>query len=146
MTSNTPLFTHTEKLLSMIPGNSSTSRVDMEKLLREVHKEDKIIVSNVIQTMQVLRNYEFLTNFEVIKNKKGYDVVGTLANSLSNDLIITSGDLEVLQSVSPARIATTMIQISNDALELVVRVLDHDCPLTYSTVQVSHIHKKTRWF
>jgi len=88
MTSNTPLFTHTEKLLSMIPGNSSTSRVDMEKLLREVHKEDKIIVSNVIQTMQVLRNYEFLTNFEVIKNKKGYDVVGTRSRSrLSVDIL-----------------------------------------------------------
>jgi hypothetical protein len=118
----------------------------MDDLLKDVHKEDKIIVNNIIQTMQVLRNYEFLTNFEVIKNKKGYDIVGTLANSLSTDLIITNGDMEVLQSVSPARIATIMIQISNGALELVVRVLDHDCPVTYSTVQVSHIHKKTRWF
>jgi hypothetical protein len=51
-----------------------------------------------------------------------------------------------LQSVSIARIASIMVQVSNNALELVVRVFKHDTPLTFSTVQVSHISKKQRWF
>jgi hypothetical protein len=132
--------------LSLVPGATAVVKADMDKLLAPVHQEDRVLVSNVIKTMQVLRTHDFLNNFEVVCNKKGYDVIGTLATSFQKELIVTASDFEILQSVSIARIASIMVQVSNNALELVVRVFKHDTPLTFSTVQVSHISKKQRWF
>ena len=137
---------HTANLMSFMPGaGKSVVKTDFDKLLAEVHPEDKTLVSNVIKTMQVLRTHDFVFNFEVVRNKKGYDVVGTLASNFDHELIITSADFEILQSVSCARVNTVMVQVSGKALELVVRVFAHDTPITFSTVQVSHINKKTRW-
>lgn len=138
---------HTARLLSYMPGaGTSNVKPDFDKLMAEVHHDDKTLVSNVIKTMQVLRTHDFVHNFEVVRNKKGYDVVGTLASNFNQELIITSADFEILQSVSSARVNTVMVQVSGKALELVVRVFAHDTPITFSTVQVSHINKKTRWF
>jgi hypothetical protein len=141
-----PLNSHTKTLLSLIPGGTAVIKADIDKLLIPVHQEDRVLVSNVLKTMQVLRNYDFLSNFEVVPNKKCYDVIGTLATSFEKDVIITSADFEILQSVSAARIASVMVQVSGGTLELVVRVSKHDTPITFSTVQVSHVSKKTRWF
>lgn len=145
MSSTTAQRSHTQTLLSLIPGGTAVVKADIDKLLIPVDKEDHVLVSNVIKTMQVLRTHDFLSNFEVVCNKKGYDVIGTLATSFDKELIITSADFEIMQSVSIARIAAIMVQVSGSALELVVRVFKHDTPLTFSTVQVSHISKKTRW-
>jgi hypothetical protein len=146
MSSTTAARLHTETLLSLVPGATVVVNADMDKLLAPVHQEDRVLVSNVIKTMQVLRTHDFLNNFEVVCNKKGYDVIGTLATSFQKELIVTAADFEILQSVSIARIAAIMVQVSGNALELVVRVFKHDTPLTFSTVQVSHISKKRRWF
>jgi hypothetical protein len=137
---------HTQNLLSLIPGATSVVKADIDKLLSPVHQDDRVLVSNVIKTMQVLRSHEFVHNFEVVCNKKGYDVIGTLATSFEKELILTAADFEVLQSVSCTRIAAVMVQVSGNALELVVRVFKHDTPISFSSVQVSHISKKTRWF
>ena len=145
MSTTTTARSHAHALLALIPGKSATVNVDMEELLKPVHLDDRVLVSNVIKTMQVLRTHDFLHNFEVVCNKKGYDVIGTLSNSFDKELIVTAADFEVLQSVSCTRIAGVMIQLSNKALELVVRVYKYDTPMTFSTVQVSHINKKTRW-
>jgi hypothetical protein len=145
-TSSTAARAHTQSLLSLMPGGRSVVNVDMDKLLMYVHKEDRVLVNNIVKTMQVLRTHEFVSNFEVVSNKKGYDVIGTLATSFDRELILTAADFEILQSVSPARVNTIMVQVSGKALELVVRVFSHDTPITFSTVQVSHINKKTRWF
>jgi hypothetical protein len=136
---------HTQALLSLIPGRTATVKADIDNLLVNVHHEDRVLVSNVIKTMQVLRTHDFVDNFEVVSNKKCYDVIATLATSFGKELMITAGDFEILQSVSPARITSIMVQVSGGALELVVRVFKHDTPITFSTVQVSHISKKTRW-
>ncbi|KAJ1475183.1 hypothetical protein T484DRAFT_1751234 [Baffinella frigidus] len=136
---------HAKALLSLVPGNSTVVKVDMDKLLSNVHHDDRVLVSNVIKTMQVLRPHDFLHNMEVVNNKKGYDVIGTLGTSFEKELIVTAADFEILQSVSCTRVASVMVQVSNKALELVVRVYKHDTPMTFSTVQVSHINKKTRW-
>jgi hypothetical protein len=137
---------HTANLLSYMPGAGKlAAKIDYERLLEKVHPEDKTLVCNVIQTMQILRSHDFVRNFEIVKHKKGYDIVGTLASNFDNELIITSADFEILQSVSCARVNTVMVQVSAKALELVVRVFAHDTPITFSTVQVSHINKKTRW-
>ena len=135
-----------QALFSLVSTGRSVVKPDMDKLLSKVHDEDKILVGNVIKTMQVLRTHEFVFNFEAAPNVKGYDVIGTLAKSFDRELILTSADFEIIQSVSPARINTVMVQVSNNALELVVRVLSHNTPITFSTVQISHISKKTRWF
>ena len=135
-----------QALFSLVSTGRSVVKPDMDKLLSKVHDEDKILVGNVIKTMQVLRTHEFVFNFEAVPNVKGYDVIGTLAKSFDRELILTSADFEIIQSVSPARINTVMVQVSNNALELVVRVLSHNTPITFSTVQISHISKKTRWF
>jgi hypothetical protein len=139
------LRSHTHAMLSLIPGKSAVVKVDMDDILKHVHLDDRVLVSNVIKTMQVLRTHDFLTNFEVVSTKKGYDVIGTLSNSFDKELIVTAADFEVIQSVSCTRICGVMIQVSNKALELVVRVYKHDTPMVFSTVQVSHIAKKTRW-
>jgi hypothetical protein len=132
-------------LLALVPSKSVMVKVDLDELLKPVHVEDRVLVSNVIKTMQVLRTHDFLNNFEIVCNKKGYDVIGTLSNSFDKELIVTAADFEVIQSVSCTRIAGVMVQVSNKALELVVRIFKHDTPMTFSTVQVSHINKKTRW-
>ena len=134
-----------EDLFSLVSTGRTVVKADMSKLLQKVHDEDKVLVGNVIRTMQVLRTHDFVFNFEVVPNIKGYDVIGTLAKSFDRELIITSADFEIIQSVSPARISTVMVQVSNNALELVVRVFAHNTPITFSTVQISHINKKTRW-
>ena len=136
---------HAHALLALIPCKTATVKVDMEELLKPVQLEDRVLVSNVIKTMQVLRTHDFLQNFEVVCNKKGYDIIGTLSTSFDKELIVTSADFEVIQSVSCTRIAGVMVQLSNKSLELVVRITKHDAPLLFSTVQVSHINKKTRW-
>ena len=136
----------TASMLSMIPGDK-TLKIDFEKLLKDVPSDDKTLVGNVIKTMHILRSGEnFISNIEICPNRKGYDVIGTLSNSLDKEVIVSNTDFEVLTSVNPTRISTVMVQVSNKALELVVRVYSHTTPITYNTVQISHIAKKTRWF
>jgi hypothetical protein len=136
----------TASMLSMIPGDK-TLKIDFEKLLKDVPQDDKTLVGNVIKTMHILRSGEnFISNIEICPNRKGYDVIGTLSNSLDKEVIVSNTDFEVLTSVNPTRISTVMVQVSNKALELVVRVYSHTTPITYNTVQISHIAKKTRWF
>ena len=133
-------------MLSMIPGDK-TIKLDFEKLLKDIPIDDKTLVGNVIKTMHILRSGEnFISNIEICPNRKGYDVIGTLSNSLDKEVLVSNTDFEVLTSVNPTRVSTVMVQISNKALELVVRVYSHTTPITYNTVQISHIAKKTRWF
>ena len=66
MSSNTATRLHTETLLSLVPGATAVVKADMDKLLAPVHQEDRVLVSNVIKTMQVLRTHDFLNNFEVV--------------------------------------------------------------------------------
>ncbi len=134
-----------EALFSLVSTGRTVVKANIEKLLPKVHDDDKVLVENVIRTMQVLRTHDFVYNFEVVPNVKGYDVIGTLTKSFDRELILTSADFEIIQSVSPTRINTVMVQVSNNALELVVRVFSHNTPITFSTVQISHISKKTRW-
>jgi len=145
---STPVQAHemTASMLSMIPGDK-TIKLDFEKLLKDVPQDDKTLVGNVIKTMHILRSGEnFISNIEICPNRKGYDVIGTLSNSLDKEVIVSNTDFEVLTSVNPTRISTVMVQVSNKALELVVRVYSHTTPIVYNTVQISHIAKKTRWF
>ena len=136
--------THTQNLLSLLPSNKISVNVDLERLLKNVHKDDKTTIQNVITTMYVLRTHELVSNVEVVPHRVGYDVIGTLSKSLEKELILTSSDFEIIQSVSPARINTIMVQVSNNALELVVRVFSHDTPIMYSSVQITHINKRRR--
>jgi hypothetical protein len=136
--------THTQNLLSLLPSNKISVNVDLERLLKNVHKDDKTTIQNVITTMYVLRTHELVSNVEVVPHRIGYDVIGTLSKSLEKELILTSSDFEIIQSVSPARINTIMVQVSNNALELVVRVFSHDTPIMYSSVQITHINKRRR--
>jgi hypothetical protein len=136
----------TSDMISMIPG-AKTIKLDFDKILKDIPQDDKTLVGNVIKTMHILRsNEDFISNVEICPNRKGYDVIGTLANSLDKELIISNTDFEVIQSVNPTRISTVMVQVSNKAVELVVRVYSHATPITYNSVQISHIAKKTRWF
>ena len=136
---------HTQNLMSLIPGGSGAVNVDMDRLLKNVHAEDKTTVHNVVSTLHVLRTHEFVSNIEIVNHRVGYDVIGTLCKSVDKDLmILTSSDFEIIQSVSPARISSIMIQVSNKALELVIRVFSHDTPIVYSSVQITHINKRKR--
>jgi len=136
----------TANILSMIP-NGKTMNVDMDKLLKDVPVEDRTLIGNVIKTMHILRKGEdFISNIEICKNRKGYDIIGNLSKSLDKELMVSNADFEVIASVNPARISTVMVQVSNKAVELVVRVYSHTTPIIYNSVQISHVAKKVRWF
>ena len=95
---STPVQAHemTASMLSMIPGDK-TIKVDFEKLLKDVPQDDKTLVGNVIKTMHILRSGEnFISNIEICPNRKGYDVIGTLSNSLDKEVIVSNTDFEVL--------------------------------------------------
>jgi hypothetical protein len=136
---------HTTNLLSMIPNANHVIKVDIDSMIQNIDDQDRVIVSNVIKTMTVLRTYELVKNIEIVKTKKGYDIVGCLATNLDQEMIITAADFEILQSVNPCRVACVLVQISEKALELVVRVYSHDTPIVFNSVQISHISKKSRW-
>ena len=136
----------TSNLMSMIPGCKKMN-LDMEKILHDVPQDDKTLIGNVIKTMHILRKEDnFISNIEIYPNKRGYDVIGNLSNSLDKELIISNSDFEILTSVNPTRISTVMVQVSNKAVELVVRVYSHDTPIVYNSVQISQINKRARWF
>jgi len=136
----------TSNLMSMIPGCKKMN-LDMEKNLHDVPQDDKTLIGNVIKTMHILRKEDnFISNIEIYPNKRGYDVIGNLSNSLDKELIISNSDFEILTSVNPTRISTVMVQVSNKAVELVVRVYSHDTPIVYNSVQISQINKRARWF
>lgn len=136
----------TSNLLSMIPGSKAIN-LDFEKVLENVALEDKTLVGNVIKTMHILRKEDnFISNIEIYPNKKGYDVIATLSNSFDKELLVSNTDFEILTSVNPTRISTVMVQVSNKAIELVVRVYSHDTPIVYNSVQISQINKRARWF
>ena len=136
----------TANILSMIP-NGKTLNVDLDKLLKDVPVEDRTLLGNVVKTMHILRKGEdFISNIEICQNRKGYDIIANLSNSFDKELMVSNADFEVIMSVNPTRISTVMVQVSNKAVELVVRVYAHTTPIVYSSVQISHIAKKTRWF
>jgi len=146
MSTQSTVHALTENMLSMIPS-AKTIKVDFEKVLKDIPPDDRTLVGNVIKTMHILRTSEdFISNIEICANRKGYDIIGTLSNSLDKEVIISNTDFEIITSVNPTRISTVMVQVSNKAVELVVRVYSHNTPITYNTVQISHIAKKTRWF
>ena len=136
----------TSNLLSMIPG-SKTINLDFEKVLENFPQEDRTLIGNVIKTMHILRKEEnSITNIEIYPNKEGYDIIGNLSNSLDKELIISNTDFEILTSVNPTRISTVMIQVSNKAVEHVLRVYSYNTPIVYNSVQISQINKRARWF
>ena len=63
--------THTQNLLSLLPCNNGSTKVDLERLLKNVHIDDKTTISNVITTLHVLRTHEFVSNVEVVKHRIG---------------------------------------------------------------------------
>jgi hypothetical protein len=105
---------HAHNLMSLAPIGISVVKADIDNLLKKVHDDDKVLVGNVIRTMQVLRTHDFVHNFEVVCNQKGYDVIGTLSKSFERELIVTEADFEVIQSVNPTRVSTVMVQESNN--------------------------------
>ena len=139
-----------------IPCSSGTfDKLRMETLLADVHKDDKIIVMNVFATIETLRPYKMIHQYKVITTKKGYDVVGQLqeqrdgneATNRVNDIIVSIQDLNIIMNMNPARIATCIVQIPcNGSPQIVVRVLRSDQAIVYNEVQISHVHKKTKWW
>jgi hypothetical protein len=139
-----------------IPCSSGTfDKVRMETLLADVHKDDKIVVMNVFTTIETLRPYKLIHQYKVIATKKGYDVVGQLhaprddkdKKERVNDIIVSIQDLNIIMNMNPARIATCIVQMPADGSpQLVVRVLRSDQAIVYNDVQISHVHKKLRWW
>jgi hypothetical protein len=139
-------------LLSMLPGTggSAVSRVDLDRLTKDVLPDDRVLIANIVNTIQVLRanGVALCTNFEVVRNSKGYDLISTLSSS-DREFTISHNDMEVIQSVSLSRINSIFVQASRSdedrwSVELVVRVFRSDFPLTYSSVQISNIGKRCR--
>ena len=134
--------------LSQFTSLKRTLAPEEPAFLRVVEtNEDNILVNNVVETLRVLRPNRpaLVENIEVTKTNKGYDVIGTLANSLTDSCMVTFSDFEVLQSVSPARITQIMVQVENGSIDLVVRVTSTSTPVMFTTVQIHHIEKKQRW-
>ena len=137
--------------MTTLPQSSSLKHtLDSEEpaFLRVVEtNEDKMLVNSVIEALRVLRQNRpaLVENIEVAKTKKGYDVIGTLSKSLTDNCVVTFSDFEVLQSVSPARITQIMVQVANGSIDLVVRVVSTSTPVLFTTVQINHIHKKQRY-
>ena len=139
-----------------IPCSTGTfDKVRMETLLADVHKDDKVIVMNIFSTIETLRPYKLIHQYKVIATKKGYDVVGQLqeqrdgndAVKRANDIIVSIQDLNMIMNMNPARIATCIVQVPcNGSPQLVVRVLRSDQAIVYNDVQISHVHKKIRWW
>lgn len=110
---------------------------------------------NVFATIETLRPYKMIHQYKVTATKKGYDVVGQLqeqrdghdATKGVNDIIVSIQDLNIIMNMNPARIATCIVQIPcNGSPQLVVRVLRSDQAIVYNDVQISHVHKKLRWW
>lgn len=117
-----------------------------KQLETEVHAEDRALVGNVIDVMQILRSHKFVQAVEISVNKNGYNVIGTLASGLDKEVVVLNSDFELLQSISPARINAIMLQLSGGALDLVVRVSSRDMPISFSEAQISHIRKRQRFW
>jgi hypothetical protein len=147
-----------EYLLSMMPGSGGgvVSKVDLDRLTKDVLPDDRVLIANIVNTIQVLRGngVSLCSNFEVVSNAKGYDLISTLSNS-DREFTISHNDMEIIQSVSLPRINSIFVQASRldadsnrDAdrwsIELVVRVFRSTFPVTYSSVQVSNIGKRRR--
>ena len=139
------------RTMTTLPQLTSLKRTlspDEPTYLRVVeNNDDKIIVNNIVETLRVLRPSRptFVENIEVTKTSKGYDVIGTLANSLTDSCMVTFSDFDVIQSVSPARVTQIMVQIEKGSVDLVVRVSSTNTPIVFTTVQLRHIEKKQRW-
>jgi len=138
----------------------------IETLLKDVHKEDRVLVRNVMATIETLRPYKFIHQYSLRNTKKGYDVIGQLsvsekgaenggssnqngsAATNTNDVIISVQDLDLIMNVNPTRIATCVVQIptGNAPPQLVVRLLRADQAIVFNDVQITHIKKKTRWW
>lgn len=137
--------------MTTLPQSTSLKHtLDSEEpaFLRVVEtNEDKMLVNSVIEALRVLRQNRpaLVENIEVVKTKKGYDVIGTLSKSLTDSWVVTFSDFEVLQSVSPARITQIMVQVANGSIDLVVRLVSTSTPVLFTTVQINHIQKKQRY-
>jgi hypothetical protein len=137
--------------MTTLPQSTSLKHtLDSEEpaFLRVVEtNEDKMLVNSVIEALRVLRQNRpaLVENIEVVKTKKGYDVIGTLSKSLTDSCVVTFSDFEVLQSVSPARITQIMVQVANGSIDLVVRLASTSTPVLFTTVQLNHIQKKQRY-
>ena len=63
--------THTQNLMSLIPAGHGAVNLDMDRLLKNVHLEDKTTIHNVVSTLHVLRTHDFVSNVEVVKHRVG---------------------------------------------------------------------------
>jgi hypothetical protein len=137
---------HTKHLISLMPGNTRVSDVDIERLVSSVLPDDRVLVTNIITTLQVLRGPQnhLCSNYEIVRNSKGYDLIATLSNSLKKEFTVSHNDMEIIQSVSIPRINSIFVQLSNESIELVVRIYNSTFPVVYNSVQLHTIHKRAR--
>lgn len=123
----------------------------IDALLADVHKEDQILVRNVISLLTTIRPYKFVHSYKLKVTKKGYDLIAILKSThkddVAQDVIVTGQDFDLVMNMNPARIATVLIQMGADTPpQMVVRILRTDQAIVYNDVQISHVHKKLRWF
>lgn len=120
---------------------------ERDKLLQNIESiEDKILITNCVELLHVLRPKEPLaTNFVVVPWSGGFNLIGTISTSLhEKQVVVNQEDFDTIMSLSPARICNVSVQVTDGALELVVRITKHTTPISLTSYQIKYINRKQR--
>lgn len=108
--------------------------------------EDAVLLKSIYESVKILRSYPWFSTSHVQRCKGGWSLDFVVCESLSEEVEITATDIEVLMSVSPARVIMVSVLVKDQKMLLQVKISSHDQPVVYTSVQVDKIRKRQRCF
>ena len=102
--------------------------------------DDRVLIRNLIATMCTLRPSKMFCTVNVERIPSGYNVVASIADG--DDFDFTSGDMDILNTVSPLRVIGSTVTRRNNSLALRVKVVGADQPVNLTETVVTHIRKR----
>lgn len=107
-----------------------------------VLQDDRVLIRNIIATLCTLRPSKMFHTVCVERISVGYNVVASISDG--DDFDFTSGDMEVLNTVSPLRVVGSTVTRRNNSLTLRVKVVGADQPVNLTETVVTSIRKRQR--
>jgi hypothetical protein len=129
---------------------SSRRELMLSDLLRDmpmnidssVLPEDRTLVRNVVACLCTLRQQKMIHTVDVERVKNGYHVIARIADG--DDFDLDTGDLELINSVSPLRVTSSSVERRAGKLQFRIRILDAGQPVNITETSVSHIRRRRR--
>ena len=113
-------------------------------VLDNVHKEDQVIVQNVVAAIESLKAEKILLSWTVETNIPGFYILNAYIND-AVDCDFSKTELETIHDVNPLRVVGASVARVAGKMRIRVKISDRNEPLMLTETQIVAVRKRSRW-